>query len=263
MGRWSDNGTRRTAGSMTSLWWRLSQELEAGPHGAPPPCYPVFSKPIVNLKGMGVGSRVLRRPRITSGIRARPFLDDAARRPPCLVDLAVVDGVPAGGATSRQTRGRGTFDYWTIHAEPDAEIEARCGAWVRSNSPAIPACSISRPSAAPSSRRICASPTNGPIFTAPGWVDAVVGSTTGVWQFRRCRSPRRLQRGAVRAERRALPAPACGLGRGDQAHAGRYQRADHLPRRLRARAHAMPPGGFRLAVVNGFDLRARSPRAIG
>src|SRR5207237_8731754 len=38
----------------------LSQGLEAGPHGTVPPRYPVFSKPIVNLKGMGAGSRVLR-----------------------------------------------------------------------------------------------------------------------------------------------------------------------------------------------------------
>ena len=38
----------------------LSQNLDAGPHGTPPLRFPVFSKPIINLKGMGVGSRVLR-----------------------------------------------------------------------------------------------------------------------------------------------------------------------------------------------------------
>ena len=37
----------------------LSQGLEAGPHGTPPPRFPVFSKPITNLKGMGAGSCVL------------------------------------------------------------------------------------------------------------------------------------------------------------------------------------------------------------
>ena len=37
----------------------LSQNLEVGPHGVTPPRFPVFSKPITNLKGMGVGSRVL------------------------------------------------------------------------------------------------------------------------------------------------------------------------------------------------------------
>ena len=33
----------------------LSQGLDAGPHGTPPPRFPVFSKPIINLKGMGAG----------------------------------------------------------------------------------------------------------------------------------------------------------------------------------------------------------------
>src|SRR6516162_3358433 len=37
----------------------LSQGLDAGPHGVPPPRFPVFSKPITNLKGMGIASRVL------------------------------------------------------------------------------------------------------------------------------------------------------------------------------------------------------------
>ena len=36
-----------------------SQGLSCGPHGVPPKSYPMFSKPIINLKGMGVGSRPL------------------------------------------------------------------------------------------------------------------------------------------------------------------------------------------------------------
>src|SRR5437762_958893 len=36
----------------------LSQNLEAGPHGTPPPRFPVFSKPIVNPTGM-VGGRII------------------------------------------------------------------------------------------------------------------------------------------------------------------------------------------------------------
>ena len=37
----------------------LTQNLDAGPHGVLPVRFPVFSKPIINLKGMGIGSRVL------------------------------------------------------------------------------------------------------------------------------------------------------------------------------------------------------------
>ena len=36
-----------------------SQEIAAAPHGVMPPTFPIFSKPIVNLRGMGVGSRVI------------------------------------------------------------------------------------------------------------------------------------------------------------------------------------------------------------
>ena len=40
-----------------------SQGFTCGPHGVMPPAFPVFSKPITNLKGMGVGSRVIARKR--------------------------------------------------------------------------------------------------------------------------------------------------------------------------------------------------------
>ena len=36
-----------------------SQDFLCGPHGLEPPSFPVFSKPVVNLRGMGVGSRVI------------------------------------------------------------------------------------------------------------------------------------------------------------------------------------------------------------
>ena len=37
-----------------------SQGLECAPHGIDPKAFPVFSKPIYNMRGMGAGSRVLR-----------------------------------------------------------------------------------------------------------------------------------------------------------------------------------------------------------
>ena len=59
----------------------LSQGIEAAPHGVPPTRFPVFSKPITNLKGMGVESRLAEQ---SAGLRgplpARPHVDGAARR---------------------------------------------------------------------------------------------------------------------------------------------------------------------------------------
>ena len=40
----------------------LSQGLRAGPHGTKPPQFPVFSKPIMNFRGLGAGSRILHSP---------------------------------------------------------------------------------------------------------------------------------------------------------------------------------------------------------
>src|ERR1700709_2729491 len=37
----------------------LSQRIPAAPHGVMPPAFPVFSKPIMNLRGMGIGSQVI------------------------------------------------------------------------------------------------------------------------------------------------------------------------------------------------------------
>ena len=37
-----------------------SQGLECGLHHTPPPRYPVFCKPVTNLRGMGAGARVVR-----------------------------------------------------------------------------------------------------------------------------------------------------------------------------------------------------------
>ena len=102
----------------------LSQGLAAGPHGTPPPRFPVFSKPITNLKGMGVGSRVLTsqgdyEQHYAPGHFWLPLLEGRH----VSSDLAVVDGTPRWWrhATGKPA-GEGTFDYWTVHAGSDADI---------------------------------------------------------------------------------------------------------------------------------------------
>ena len=100
----------------------LSQNLEVGPHGVTPARFPVFSKPITNLKGMGVGSRVLNAAddyerHYAPGHFWMPLLDGRH----VSSDVAVVDGDPRWWrhVTGKPTR-EGTFDYWIVHAEPDA-----------------------------------------------------------------------------------------------------------------------------------------------
>ena len=164
--------------------------LEPAPHGIDPPRFPVFSKPIYNMRGMGVGSRVVvRRPSSMPKSSRRLHVDAAPRQASmCARDAAVVDGVPVWW---RHTTGKpapgGMFDYWTVLAEPRPEIEDYCGEWLAPQPARLHrAASTSRPSARASSRRICASPTSGPISTARvgsrRWCELYA---EGRWELRR------------------------------------------------------------------------------
>src|SRR5581483_5363900 len=113
----------------------LSQNLAAAPHGVAPRSYPVFSKPIVNLKGMGVGSCVLNSA-ADYGAYYTPghFWMTLLSGRHVSSDVAIVDGEPCWWRhVTGVPAGEGTFDHWIVHAEPDAGIEARCGEWVTKN----------------------------------------------------------------------------------------------------------------------------------
>ena len=230
-----------------------SQNLDAGPHGTPPPRYPVFSKPIVNLKGMGIGSRVL-----TSSA------DYEAHYAPghfwmtllegwhVSSDVAVVNGAPQWWRhVTGKPAGEGTFDYWIVHAEPDPGLETRCGAWVQKHLAGYTGGTIIE-----AHLRFA---DQWPDLYGPGWVDAVVGLyESHAWEFadddrsegysvvlfgpngRRYRHPPQ----ALVDEVKRMPGITS------------VQITFHEDRA--PEQHAMPPGGFRLAIVNGFDLRAAS-----
>ena len=108
-----------------------SQGLECGPHGVEPPHFPVFSKPIMNLHGMGVGSRVLRdradyQRHETPGHFWMTLLEGEHVSTDVVVERGRTPwfrhclGVPAAG---------GTFDYWTIEAGRRPELEQYLGEW--------------------------------------------------------------------------------------------------------------------------------------
>ena len=110
----------------------LSQGLEAAPHGVEPKSFPVFSKPITNLKGMGVGSRVLRSAAdyVTHYAPGHMWMTLLTGRH-VSSDVAVLDGRPVWWRhTTGEPGAEGTFDYWTVHAEHDSAIEQHCGAWI-------------------------------------------------------------------------------------------------------------------------------------
>ncbi len=109
-----------------------SQGLACGPHGVQPETFPVFSKPMTNLKGMGIGSRVIR-----SAAELDHFYAPGHLWMPLLTGVHVSTdcSVEDGRITwSRQATGKtwddGMFEYWTIHAEGDPLVDQMLGAWV-------------------------------------------------------------------------------------------------------------------------------------
>lgn len=109
-----------------------TQHFSCGPHGLDPSFFPVFSKPIYNMRGMGAGTRVLR-----SLKEYRHFERPGHMWMPLLegdhvsTDVAVVNGEPTWWrhASGKPLKG-GMFDYWTVWTHPLPEIETYCGDWL-------------------------------------------------------------------------------------------------------------------------------------
>ena len=199
-----------------------------------PPSFPVFSKPIMNLRGMGTGSQVDRLGRrVPRRADRRAFLVHAADRRACQHRRG------AGGRRGALVAPHHRRDRTGRHVRPLAD-PCRSDAGDRG---------LVRRLGAHASCRGYTGMANfetigGRIIEAhlrfadqwpdlygPGWVEAVVRlHVTGDWVYPDADACRRLQRGAVRPARPALSPPAGRAGRRGARHARRVQRADHLPR---------------------------------
>ena len=236
-----------------------TQGLEHGPHGVLPSRFPVFSKPIYNMKGMGAGSKVIE----TSEAYEREQTPGHMWMPLIVgehvsTDAAVVDGEPKWW---RHTIGKalddGMFDYWTVLAEPRPQIEAYCGIWVRRNLNGY-------------SGIVNFETIGGTIIEChlrmsdqwvdlygPGWVESVVNLyAKRSWDYadnvrRTGYSVVLFGRHGVRYGQVDRSMVAEGLSRPEISSIQMTFHEDKLPD-----AHSMPPGGFRLAIVNCWDLEA-------
>lgn len=232
-----------------------SQGLPNGPHGTMPSCFPVFSKPIYNMRGMGTGSRVIAseaeyEESLQPGHMWMPLLQG----PHVSTDLALARGeIVWCRHTTGVASAEGMFDYWTVHAEPKPALDAYLGGWVGCN--LVDFTGI-----------VNIETIGGRIIechlrmseqwldlNGKGWLAAVVELyTKGVWRFKE--APRtgysvvlfgahgiawQIDRSRVRA---LLETP--------EVSSIQITFDDTIPRE----AHAMPPGGFRLAIINCWDL---------
>ncbi|HET8920484.1 MAG TPA: hypothetical protein VFN27_12485 [Xanthobacteraceae bacterium] len=241
----------------------LGQGLDAGPHGTPPPRFPVFSKPIVNLKGMGVGSRVLKsQADYDAHYAPGHFWMTPLEGRHVSSDVAVVRGEPRWWRhVTGKPAGEGTFDYWIIHAEPDAGIEERCGAWIEKNLPGYTGMLNLETIGGTIIEAHLRFADQWPDLYGPGWVDALVELyERGDWNF--ADDDRAEGYSAV------LFGPHVGPDGRRYRHppAAAVEEIKRMPGVTSVQItfhedrapehHAMPPGGFRLAIVNGFDLQA-------
>jgi hypothetical protein len=236
----------------------LSQGLAAGPHGTTPPGFPVFSKPIVNLRGMSVGSCVLKsQADYDAHYAPGHFWMTLLEGRHVSSDVAVVEGVPRWWRhVTGKPAGEGTFDYWIVHAQPEAAIETRSGAWIGNHLAGYTGMLNVETIGGTIIEAHLRFADQWPDLYGPGWVEAVVGLyERGEWNFPD--DDRTEGYSAVlfgphgRRYRHPPPAAIEEVKRMPGVTSVQITfHEDRAPER-----HAMPPGGFRLAIVNGFDLR--------
>lgn len=237
-----------------------SQGLPCGTADQPPASFPVFAKPRVNLRGMSMGSR-----RIDSADEfARSTTPDqfwsaylTGRH--LSTDAAIVSGEARWW---RHTIGHpgegGTFDYWSVLAQHDADIESYCGAWVKQHLAGYTGMvnfeTIGGRIIEVHLRFADQWPD---LYGGDAWVRALVDLyDRGEWSFDD--SQRRDGYSVVlfgphgvryRHPQREVVREVLAM-RGVESVQITFHE-DRAPS-----AHAMPPGGFRLAIVNVWDLDA-------
>jgi hypothetical protein len=236
-----------------------SQGLVCGPHGVAPPSFPVFSKPITNLKGMGVGSKIMHSER-EMALNSLPghFWMPLLKGPHVSTDCAVVNGRVqwirhATGVPAQE----GMFKYWTLHADEIQEIAASLRAWVGRHMKNY-------------TGMMNFETIGGTIIEAhlrfadqwcdlngKGWIDALVNLyAKGKWRYR----------DEDRREGYSIPLFARHLNDFLHPPQDRQSKIRALPHvsslqitfyeNKNAADHPMPPGGFRLGLINCWNLQA-------
>jgi hypothetical protein len=235
----------------------LSQGLEAGPHGTMPPRFPVFSKPIMNFRGLGAGSRVLASAEEydchhTAGHFWMTLLEGRH----VSSDVALVAGEPRWWrhATGLAT-GEGMFDRWTIHAANDPALEGACGAWIASNLKGFTGILNLETIGGVIIEAHLRLSDQWPDLYGAGWIEAFVGlyrDKAWIYADADRRDGYSIVLFGPSGRRYRHPPPALIEELAARPGVSSVQitfHEDKAPER-----HSMPPGGFRVAIVNAFDL---------
>lgn len=236
-----------------------SQGITCAPHGVTPPEFPVFSKPIYNLQGMGVGSLVLQDlAHYRRHLSAGHFWMTLLTGEHVSTDAAVLNGRVTW---SRHSRGmpaqEGMFDYWTVEARAREPLDAYVAQWVARHLATYTGMLNLETIGGRIIEAHLRLADQWPDLYGAGWLAAVVGLYQhGHWEF--CDETRREGYSVAlfgphgRQYRHPPAALLAQVRRMPQVSSVQVTfHADRPPA-----AHPMPPGGFRLAVVNCLDLAA-------
>jgi len=180
-------------------------------------------------------------------------------------DAAVIDGEPLWWRhTIGKTLEQGTFDHWVILSEARPEIERYCGDWLRRHLKGYTGCVNFETIGAKIIEAHLRFADQWPDLYGPGWIEAVVDLyASGNWRF--CDDSRRTGYsitlfGAHGPRYRKPDAEAVNefLSWPGVSSIQMTFHEDKAPE-----LHSMPPGGFRLAIINcwnpetGFKVRER------
>jgi hypothetical protein len=237
----------------------LSQGLDAAPHGVIPHSFPVFSKPMMNLRSMGAGSLPI--PDIETyrgSLNPGHFWCTLLTGTHVSTDAAIVNGnaVWWRHATGATAPG-GTFDYWHIHAEAMPDIEDWCGTWARRYLAGYTGMVNFETIGSRIIEAHLRFADQWPDLYGPGWVEALVRLyAEGSWTFDdsgRTDGYSVVLFGSHGPTWRHPPGPVVQVARAIDGVSS-VQISFHQDRS--AAHHSMPPGGFRLAIINATNLSA-------
>lgn len=235
-----------------------TQGLPHGPHGIDPTLFPVFSKPVYNLRGMGTGGQVFRSlAEYEAGQQPGHLWMPLLEGEHLSTDYALLRGEPVWW---RHTIGHGldggAFDYWHILTERRPGLEAYCMAWLRKHLAGYTGFANLETIGGRIIEGHLRFSDQWPDLYGPGWVESLVALYAEQrWPF--TADPREGYSVVLFAEHGEMPGPVNpGLLvelRADPAISS-VQITFHADKT--SDWHAMPPGGFRLAIVNTWDLAA-------
>lgn len=235
-----------------------SQGLPCAPHGIVPEAFPVFSKPIYNLRGMGTGGRLIETPRQfdreqSPGHLWMPLLEGEH----VSTDVAVRAGQPVWWRHVHGLEiGGGMFNYWIVEAARRSRLERRLGEWIRGNLADYTGCLNVETIGGTIIEVHLRFADQWPDLYGEGWIESVVQLyARGSWSFED--ADRRdgfsvVLFGGHRVRYRVDASVVEEVRR--RPGISSVQITFHPDRPLKT--HAMPPGGFRLAIVNAWELSA-------